>query len=337
MADNIKYNYGLMILKLWMSLEVVLVHTWGYMGIANPVIESFFYSFMAIAVPVFVFISFFLTSDSIYNGNKSYLVKRMKRLLVPYVLWFLIYLVFYIIMTVLNNWDILSIRSCVLQFFTGNVLTYNSPMWYILDVAIIYILLGIVGLCAKKHKDTVYCVLFLLGMIFFYSGVNYSVFSKTIFEVKYSYGRIFELLPVAVAGLFIGKYRLLDRLKSHWLITSISCFLIVYIWKRTGFVSIKQNFGYGGFCLCCISILLVTGFYVLPLDRLPDVLLKILRRITSYSMGIFSIHIMISNLINEYLFPAGDLYFSLIVFICSLIICIILGAIPKINMKYLIE
>lgn len=53
--------------------------------------RGYFYELTRVAVPVFMFISFYLTNDIYHNGDIGRYRKRLIRLEIPWIVWNLIY------------------------------------------------------------------------------------------------------------------------------------------------------------------------------------------------------------------------------------------------------
>lgn len=105
---NQKYNLGLAILRLWMSFEVVLCHYWSGMSNNYKGSLNIFLKFGTLAVPIFVIISFYLTETKISTSDKNSFMKRIQRLLIPYIGWGVIYWFIYIFKNILYQKIILA-------------------------------------------------------------------------------------------------------------------------------------------------------------------------------------------------------------------------------------
>ena len=84
-------NIGLDFLKAWMAFEVVLCHYGA--GSQQLVFMCFFNLFTRLAVPVFMIVSFYLSGKFVfsYDSNPVNLLRRIKRLFVPLILWAVIF------------------------------------------------------------------------------------------------------------------------------------------------------------------------------------------------------------------------------------------------------
>ena len=83
-----EFNYGLALLRALMCFEVVLCHFWNSDG------SRFLMPFSmlrGLAVPVFMFLSFFLTEHTFLEYNKTKAKKRIWRVIYPQIGWAIIY------------------------------------------------------------------------------------------------------------------------------------------------------------------------------------------------------------------------------------------------------
>lgn len=65
-----KRNIGLCALRIWMCFEVVLIHCWGA-NTPGTGLHYILYRFKPFAVPVFMFMSLYLTADTFLVGGVS--------------------------------------------------------------------------------------------------------------------------------------------------------------------------------------------------------------------------------------------------------------------------
>ena len=83
-----EFNYGIALLRTLMCFEVVLCHFWT---IDVPKVLMPFSVLRGLAVPVFMFLSFFLTEHTFLEYNKNKAKKRIWRVIYPQIGWALIY------------------------------------------------------------------------------------------------------------------------------------------------------------------------------------------------------------------------------------------------------
>ena len=83
-----RHNYGIALLRMLMCFEVILSHFWteGRTRHVPPLNEL-----LGVHVPVFMFLSFYLTEKTFLEKSPEKAWKRLRRLAVPHVAWAFVY------------------------------------------------------------------------------------------------------------------------------------------------------------------------------------------------------------------------------------------------------
>lgn len=76
--DN-RYNYGIALLKILCSFLVIMCH-FEYSEENLQYIKT-------LAVPCFMMISFYLQGFKLFEGDRGYCIKRLKRQIIPFWFW----------------------------------------------------------------------------------------------------------------------------------------------------------------------------------------------------------------------------------------------------------
>ena len=80
-----KYNYGLSLLRVFLTIFVILNHFWESDVISRALIPLS--TMRSVAVPTFMLMSFYLTARKISSGSAGALKKRIIRLAIPFFVW----------------------------------------------------------------------------------------------------------------------------------------------------------------------------------------------------------------------------------------------------------
>ena len=334
MIGKKRINIGLELLRIWMSFEVILVHYWAHdRGIPSKYLKIFVDTKM-LAVVVFMLVAFILSSDMIMNGTKEKIYSRFERLAVPYVGWAVIYWLIYCLMDLILKTDYVNgIGDLGWQLLFGSSPNLNAQMWYQFNLILLTVLFIIVFRCLKKHVLFVSGMMMIGCLILQYSNINGTIFLECPYEIIFPIGRICEMFPYACLGIFIGKSGIMEWLKKHTVKTIIGCiFLFVLVGKYMLFVT-PAGYGYAGLNSLVITVFIVTTFYVLPFERLPQILSKGICFFSQYSLGVFAIHFMIGKLVNIYVCPRlgwmdNTFRGCILIYIISFLICFLLSKIP---------
>ena len=173
----------------------------------NTFIQIFINSFTNIAVPLFFILSGFLFFYK-YNikVTKQYFKKRFKSLFVPYVVWNILLLLFFMVIQKFeftaqySKYSIieLSPKSLVSNIFVNPIL---GQFWYIRDL-MLFVLISPLILQLLRSKIVFY--VFLMILIVYWKPIDTSLFS--------SEGLLFYSI-----GAFLGHYKseLILNVKTH--------------------------------------------------------------------------------------------------------------------------
>ncbi len=287
---NIKkeYNYGLCILKIWMAFEVVYLHAGGTFSI-----------WMLTAVPVFMTLSFLLATDGLYRNPK----KRFERLLLPYLFWCVInYTALGIMGMVVESMPKPSVRGFVSEILCGTANNDAGQIWFLNNL----ILLSVMALLLYKtieRKGTMAftVVLAVLCLIYEKVGLDFVVQGKVNMTpgLWYLKGAVTlpEMIPYMSLGMVLLETGVLKafRKKAISAICIMTCFLIWYLTAESHPI-LGGGWLYGGLGHICVAFALVAMFYIMPLEHLPDWILKAIKTVGRYTMGIFLCHIIIKQL-----------------------------------------
>lgn len=152
----------------------------------------------AMAVPIFMALSIFRGGALFENGDVSALRERIVRLYKPFFFWGLVYFAAY---SIVNHE--LNMHIWGLQMLLGAPVC--PALYFIFLLAIFTVLLF--QLCRSRWKVPMGIALALSCFALRYNGWNYAVFKNCPFDVRMVLGRFVELLPSALAGMFLYELR----------------------------------------------------------------------------------------------------------------------------------
>ena len=79
-------NYGLALLKSFLSFLVIIIHNFKKNSTNNKIILKIAYNRIP-TVPSFFIMSFYFMCNNLLSLNIKLLLKRLERLLIPYIIW----------------------------------------------------------------------------------------------------------------------------------------------------------------------------------------------------------------------------------------------------------
>lgn len=323
--ENKNYNIGICLLRLLMSFIVVSCHYYA----GNIVIISLMKN---LAVPVFMLIAFMYFKNILSDKGRK-IIGRLKRLLYPYVIWPIIYWLLYNALYFFLKWDgyRATVNSLLWQIAFGGSPDLMPQYWYMFDL----IVLTIFMLAGYYHRGGVMLICFVC-ILFQYLNVNIHIFGGFRFEIKYSLGRIMEMFPYAAIGIFLGDQHFLNRCAKKRFLSLFLLVISACIVVACNMFSIIKNpdtgYQYQGINLILISVILVSIFYLLPFDQINDTICSIIYNLSQYSLGIYSLHLMVGKMISTILKKNGlacdSLLLCILIFALSLFMCCIISKLP---------
>lgn len=97
-----------------------------------------------------------------------------------------------------------------------------------------------------------------------YSGVNDKIWSNFSLDLWKSYGRICEVMPIAIVGAFVQKYHIISLLKHYWLTVTVALVMgIITIYQYPVFAETGGDV-YNGFWKSTMATLIVFIFVCIP-------------------------------------------------------------------------
>ena len=135
----------------------------------------------------------------------------------------------------------------------------------------------------------------LLEFILEYSGNNEKFFELYNEDIKRSMGRILKMMIIALVGFLLSSIKMLNFLKNHKIksicFTLASFSFIIYL-----NIFYSNYYFLEGIYLILGSIFLMISFAFLPLNKITYMkLIFLIKQCTSYTAGIYYLHIKVQN------------------------------------------
>lgn len=308
-----EFNYGLALLRALMCFEVVLCHFW-----TSDVPKSLipFSMLRGLAVPIFMFLSFFLTEHTFLNYNKIKAKKRIWRVIYPQIGWALIYWLGYTIGQLKINFGV-TFCDLLWQMFTGHSPRLNASMWFqtvLIVLTVIYII--IFKFFEVKKGLLITYVMMFAAFVIQYTGINFKLFDSLRYELKYPLGRFCEMIPYATVGFSCAYYNVFEKAKEKRLIFIILFGVASIFLLRYSFISSASGFGYSNNNYLFLGFFVIGFAYLIPFEKLPQKLKNVLKFLTKYTLGIYCMHRIVAEFL-KILFPKIGINID------SFILCII--------------
>lgn len=329
------YHYGFAIVRTFMCFIVVTCHFWSTEA---PVWLRPLSMLKPFAVPVFMFLSFYLSHGLIMGRDTTRALRRLRRLLLPQIGWAIIYFVVYWVLGALLHKELVTgISDLFWQMLTGHSESLNPTMWFQTDLIILTVLFfGVFRFLSEKTGTLVLCGLSLLCLVGQYSGMNYAVFSGMRFELAYPLGRVAETLPIAALGLFAARWNLLTFRKARSLPVALGAFVLSWVFvvaDRQLPLTGVDTFGYAGIWKMLYAFSVTVFAYGIDLSRLSDKAKKTVGFLTDYTLGIYCGHRLVAffvlNIFEDVLgLSAGQLYICVLIYALNHFACWVVNKLP---------
>lgn len=206
---------------------VVLNHLLIYQRLPeyHPEVFLFFNDFMcSFRMPLYFLLSglFFKT----YGGGRSFIKKKVNKILVPFVFWYFVSLLFFPVTDNVEEWkSFYTNKYMVLNWYYGDCQVINGPLWFLLCLFEVNVLFCLLQQFIKKRL-LLYIASFMTGTI----GLLLSFFS---INLHASLDTALTCFPFFVFGYMVknGTNLLTISLKDRYLLLlsllfGIICFLL---------------------------------------------------------------------------------------------------------------
>ena len=325
-----KLNLGIEILRMIFAFIILFFHCMNQV-IYNNLFIKYFKEVVGLGLITFFIISFYFSYNSFSLKKCNKIKERFKRLLIPYIIWpIIIYLQKILVKYINGKENGVLFKFLIYQILIGNGI--YSVLWFNFNLIFILLLFTIIIFITKKYM----IFLFLFGLIIFLITFS-NIYNQ--FWDEYNDMVIFPLRPITstyiygLIGFFLSSIKIFEKknisqryLLLYFLITSI----IFIINNNIFFKAILKNL---------LSVLLISIFASISHEKLKKSIYTFIKTITSYTGGIYYIHIYINSLLKNYVllkFISGNIFMSIIHYFLCYFICLIGSKLFKNNiLKFL--
>ena len=269
--------------------------------------------------------SFYFIHKDLLKSNINIFLKRLERLLIPYILWPII---FYILNNyILNNYITTkkySLNNLKNQFLIGSgIINIFWFQWNLMTLTTLFFI--IIYLWKKFHLFLIQifaCIAYYIQ----YSGYNKMFTKYLIDEKRLTLGRFFVSVPYASTGFTLASFKILNIIPNYKIQTLFfSIFIFCLLEKYSVFLEITDD-SYSGILYNVRAICLIFIFSLFPLNKITNIKIKkILRYITNYTAGVYYLHGKIIRYFKFYIDPIkkGTLCGIFIIYLICYFICFI--------------
>jgi len=262
---------GIQLLRILFSFHILVFHCINHLKYQyKSEIIKFIINNVAIDLATFFIISFFFSYKCFSSRNIIKIKQRFKRLLIPYIIWPII---FYII-----NFQKIKLKSLFYQLLIGNGIHF--VFWFQFNIIFIKLIFTIIIFLSKKRF---FIYLFFIGIICYFI-MYYEYYSN--FFSKYNQIVVFPIKPInssyiySIFGFYLYTTNIAEKLKKYKKITIILCLIILCL------------------IILCLIILYLYIYYKKLFQSYPYIII-ILNIICSYDLLILFLIFPFENIYNK--------------------------------------
>ena len=316
---NIKkkdYDINLSLLRIYLSFLVVNSHCLKGKNIENKFILNLLLN--NIHAPMFFIISFYFCHNLFVSKNITKIKQRFERILLPYFIW-------PIIIWILNNLInffykkqlILSFNDLIMQLVAGHC--FMTVLWFQYNLIFTTLLMVIIILLFKNYSILILINLLNIAYFLQFSNINFILFSKYSYYIKYTFGRFIEILPYCITGYIMSSIKLIDILKKNILKSIYIIFSILYFTIKFNLFVKINGFRYQGISLYIISVSLFNIISIISRNNKSNniIFIKMIKILSKHTSGIYYLHVPIKNYLQKYIIIIKNktLFGSIIVYL----------------------
>ena len=300
-------NVGIDVLKILACLAVVSLH-FGCGGFGRR-----------LAVPIFVFFSCYLYAC---KGQRGSIINRLSRLWIPFLVWGVFGLLVFCLIHKGLSWSDVAWQ-----------LTFGYPaaqhLYYLIDLILMTLIIwAIHHVPTKACANLVFAVLVVACLAFQYTGLNFKLSTALHPNMRYTVGRIVELLPCAIVGDWIGELHYIDRRPMLSLVWAAIAFIVAALLFSVHRV-MPEGFGYQGVLPLVMAIsICVVGITVgekVAGSKYASWMLPI-ASIGALTPGIYFMHDVVGKIIESLTGLSHSHLLAAVVFLISAILVLALSS-----------
>lgn len=326
-------NVGIQILRMIFSFHILLFHCINRNLYKSKIIISIIGD-VNIDLGVFFIISFYYSYNSFTLKNIEKIKQRLYRLLIPYIIWPLLFFTIHNFTCYVSGktYAYIKLKYLYYQLLSGNGI--HIVFWFQFSLIILSLLFLIIIFASQKKK---FFFLIIIGVLFY-------IFFSSKYYVQYlSYNTILlfsiRQLPLsyiyALFGFILFYLNNVVKFKKYIIKNLFICLIAFYLYIYEKHLCKIKAFRYMIKITTCIYVFIV--FLILPFHEKNNYLIKLM---ASYSGGIYYLHIKMQILLEIFFksMQSKTIIVCIINYLLCFLFCLIGSKIfKKSNLRYLFE
>ena len=282
-------NFGVELLKTILFFFILVYHCYNKEKCESQILKIILEA-IPIYYPTLFLIYFYFSYNHLSNKNLPLIEKRFIKLIIPYIVW----PSFFFVLSTLSTdrgAKIYTFTDLFNQLIIGRGIA--CVFWYQLNLLVINLLFCLIVFSTKKIRIYLLSFILLIAYYLEYFGIIKKLLMNYNDDIKRSIGRICKMTIYSIVGYIMASYKILIYLKNYRImsicislcVSIIIIYFKLYLWEIYFYEGLFVNIG-------IISIFIF--FYMLPFELITfGPLIFLIKQITSYSSGIYYLHIKI--------------------------------------------
>ena len=328
-----KYFIGIQILRTLFSFHILLFHCLNYSSLKSIMIKKIIIN-VNIDLIMFFIISFYFSYNSLVSRNTILIKERINRLIIPYIVWPIIFYAIHIFANYKNSNQLIKAKYLYYQLIIGHGI--HTVFWFQFNLIFLHIFFSIVILL----NNTIYLLyLFLSGILCYLFIIKYNnkFFIKYNKIVAYSTRRIPFSYLYSLTGFFIHWINIEYEVNKYKMIIFFIFIILIalYIYFRKIFITFYSPI----FINIFLSSSIFAIFLFIPFKvKNSNQYIYIIKYITNYTGGVYCLHTKIRDFYIKYIIQKKSLtiFECVINYLICYFICFICSKVfMNSNLKYL--
>lgn len=299
-SNNIKrIDYGLAILRTYLAFLVLSHHIYNRNTTKNKIIlyitqERMFH------VPSFYIMSFYFLYNTLSSFKIKLIIKRLIRLLIPYIGWAIIFFeINHILNKKYNKKYSDTAYDLKIQILWG---FHYIPIFYYQWVLIVNtFIFAIIIFVFRKYSIFILHILFILSYALLYSRYLLNYINRIPNYKKVSVGSLLDLFPLSVSGYTLGAYKILNYLHKYKIRTLILSLLVYNVVESYFIFANVGGIFYPGVRYNIKGLCVIFIFSIFPSEIIKNKYIsKFIIFVTNYTAGVYYLHMNFNQYLAEF-------------------------------------
>ena len=289
-------NLGIQLLRMIFSFFIVLRHSYS----PKKYSEYFDYFPFRVYTSTFFIISFYFSYNCFISRDIKKITQRFKRLLVPYLVWPIIFFIKNIIINSSGNknWKNL-FKYLFYQLVIGCGI--NNVFWFQFNLIFTSLLFIIIILLFPIKYKYILQILGIFSYVIKYCGYNDKIFLKYNDIAKLSTNNIAGGIVLALTGFLVSSNDFINICNKNRKGLAYKLIIFQLLIKINSFIMINYYPYIKGILINIVALNFFIIFSMIPFDKINnDIIISMIKQITNYTGGVYYIHIPILITMQNY-------------------------------------